>query len=280
MAAVLDASAPLSTSDNDLPYQREPLTPPVRIGLMVAVIFFHVGCGWALTLVPAPKLMAGEATSMEMRMVSEASAPSATQVDVAPPDDTPPPDLEPDVNAAVEPPPPDLPPPDLQTKMDSIVQPPPPDLPPPVFPVEAKPPPPPKAKPSHPKPAVAHPNPGPPQPAQEASAPANTQSQPGPPTAAASPKTVGASQVTFLVRPSPVYPAHSRRANEQGTVLVRVLIDATGRPAQVALHASSGFPALDDSAVSAVRAAQFRPYIEGGRPQAVWVLVPIKFVLQ
>ena len=100
---------------------------------------------------------------------------------------------------------------------------------------------------------------------------------PGPP---AAPKTVSASQVAYIDRPNPIYPARSRRAGEKGTVTIRVLIDTSGRPAQVNVQTSSGFPALDESAASAVRAARFRPYSEGGVPQAVWVLVPINFVLQ
>lgn len=51
-------------------------------------------------------------------------------------------------------------------------------------------------------------------------------------------------------------------------------------PAQVSLQTSSGHPELDQSALSAVRAAQFRPYAEGGMAQAVWVLIPINFVLR
>jgi protein TonB len=62
--------------------------------------------------------------------------------------------------------------------------------------------------------------------------------------------------------------------------MVRTLIDVTGRPAQVSLQTSSGHPALDESAVSAVRAAKFRPYSEGGIAQPVWVLVPIVYTLQ
>ncbi len=80
--------------------------------------------------------------------------------------------------------------------------------------------------------------------------------------------------------PNPIYPARSRKAGEQGNAVVRVLVDVTGRPAQVSLQTSSGHPELDQSALSAVRAAQFRPYAEGGLAQAVWVLVPINFVLR
>jgi protein TonB len=62
--------------------------------------------------------------------------------------------------------------------------------------------------------------------------------------------------------------------------MVRVLIDTNGRPAQVALQKSTSHPALDDEALAAVRKARFRPYIEGGVAQPVWVLIPINFVLQ
>ena len=80
--------------------------------------------------------------------------------------------------------------------------------------------------------------------------------------------------------PNPIYPARARKAGEQGNAVVRVLFDVTGRPAQVSLQTSSGHPELDQSPLSAVRAAQFRPYAEGGLAQAVWVLVPINFVLR
>ncbi|MBI2742251.1 MAG: energy transducer TonB [Rhodospirillales bacterium] len=97
------------------------------------------------------------------------------------------------------------------------------------------------------------------------------------PRAPAAPRTVSASQLGYLVPPNPIYPARSRKVGEQGAVMIRVLVDVVGRPSQVSLQTSSGHPALR---VSAVRAAQFRPYAEGGLPQAVWVLVPINFVLR
>jgi protein TonB len=233
---------------------KEPLSPAVRRGVLAFVIFFHVGGGWALTQVEPVKLVVGDIAPMEVRMVP---AEQPAQPDL--PEDEPPPlpDLKP-------------PPPDLAT----VVEPPPPDLPPPEFPVQAKPPdPPPKPpKPKPPKPVQKRP--------QTPPAPMQTAPQPAAPAAPAAPRTVSASQLGYLVAPNPVYPARSRRAGEQGTVMVRVLVDIAGRPAQVSLQTSSGHAALDESAVSAVRAAQFRPYAEGGLAQAVWVLVPIRFVLQ
>ena len=134
----------------------------------------------------------------------------------------------------------------------------------------------------------AQPQPRPPEPRPErdqATAP-NTGPKPvegvpqGAPQAVAGPRTVSASQLGYLVPPNPVYPRRARKAGEQGAVTVRVLVDAAGRPSQVVLQGSSGHAALDEAALSAVRAAQFRPYVDGGTPQAVWVLVPINFVLR
>ena len=227
----------------------------MKRALLALVIFFHVGGGWALTQVEPVKLVVGDIAPMEVRMVP---AEQAAQPD---------PPLE-------EPPPlPEMPPP---PELATVIDPPPPDLPPPVFPVEAPPPPPPP-KPPEPKPP-------PPKPVQKRpptpQAPVEAQPQQAAPAAPAAPKTISASQLGYVVPPNPIYPARSRKAGEQGNVMVRVLIDVTGRPAQVSLQTSSGHPELDQSALSAVRAAQFRPYAEGGLTQAVWVLVPINFVLR
>ncbi len=254
---------------------REPLTPTVKRLLVALVIFLHVGGGWALTQVEPVKLVVGDIAPMEVRMVS-AEQPAEPVIENAEP--PPPVDLKP-------------PPPDLAT----VVEPPPPDLPPPVFPVEAKPataatrastartgqaraa----EAQATETQVASAQAGaeaaPRPPHPPAEARP---QQAAPSGPAAPAGPRTVSASQLGYRVPPNPIYPARSRRAGEQGSVVVRVLIDVTGRPAQVSLQTSSGHPALDESALSAVRAAQFRPYAEGGLPQAVWVLVPINFVLR
>ena len=242
--------------DEITPTYKEPLTPTVKRALLALVIFFHVGGGWALTQVEPVKLVVGDIAPMEVRMVS---AEQPAQPDL--PLDEPPPLPE------VKPPPPDL---------ATAVEPPPPDLPPPVFPVEAPPP--------KPPPQPEKPKPPPPKPVQKQpatpQAPVEAQPQQAAPAAPAAPKTVSASQLGYLVPPNPIYPARARKAGEQGSAVVRVLVDVTGRPAQVSLQTSSGHPELDQSALSAVRAAQFRPYAEGGLAQAVWVLVPINFVLR
>jgi len=94
------------------------------------------------------------------------------------------------------------------------------------------------------------------------------------------PPTVDAQAVGYLVPPAPRYPPASRRAREEGEVLVRVLIDVDGRPSELRILRSSGHARLDDAAVEAVRAALFRPYVAAGRARAAYVRVPVEFALR
>ncbi len=268
----------------------EPLSTAARRGILALVIFFHVGGGWALTQVEPVKLVVGDIAPMEVRMVA-AEEPGQPEIENA----EPPPPVElrppppPELATIVEPPPPDLPPPEFPLARIEL---PPPDVPPPpeipLAKIELPPPdvpppvdiPPPEKK-VEPKPRPLEPKPvqRKAQPARPA-APVEAGPQQAAPAAPAGPRTVQASQLGWLVQPNPAYPTRSRRAGEQGTATIRVLVDVTGRPAQVSLASSSGHADLDQAALSAVRAAQFRPYVEGGLAQAVWVHVPIKFVLQ
>lgn len=94
---------------------------------------------------------------------------------------------------------------------------------------------------------------------------------------AARPKLIG--EVAYAHPLSVDYPALSRRLNETGLVIVRVLIDPTGRPAQVLVQKTSGYERLDHAAVAAVKAALFRPYTENGVPAPAYALIPIRFEL-
>lgn len=84
----------------------------------------------------------------------------------------------------------------------------------------------------------------------------------------------------YLDNPKPAYPAISRRLAEQGRVVLRVRVEADGRAADVQLHASSGSPRLDQSALDTVRRWKFVPARLGQTPTAAWVLVPIAFTLK
>jgi protein TonB len=97
--------------------------------------------------------------------------------------------------------------------------------------------------------------------------------------ASAPPRTLSATEVGFIDPPRPAYPPLSRKAGEQGRVLLRVLVDEAGRPAQVLLSQSSGHARLDEAAAAAVRRARFRPPTDNGAVRSVWVLLPISFTL-
>ena len=60
---------------------------------------------------------------------------------------------------------------------------------------------------------------------------------------------VNASQASFAKRPSLIYPVESRQAREEGTVVLRITVDARGRPTNVAIIKGSGFPRLDRAAI-------------------------------
>jgi protein TonB len=94
------------------------------------------------------------------------------------------------------------------------------------------------------------------------------------------PPIIDAQSVGYVVPPVPRYPPASRRAREEGEVLVRVLIGIDGRPNEVRILRSSGHARLDDAAIEAVRAALFRPYVADGRARAAYVRVPVEFALR
>jgi periplasmic protein TonB len=83
--------------------------------------------------------------------------------------------------------------------------------------------------------------------------------------------------VEYVSASPPVYPRESQRRREHGTVLLRVLVDAAGRPAQIQIERSSGFERLDDAARDAVAKFLFRPYEVNGVAQPAQVLIPIGF---
>lgn len=84
----------------------------------------------------------------------------------------------------------------------------------------------------------------------------------------------------YLDNPKPVYPHASRRLREEGKVLLRVRVSASGHAESVEIKHSSGFPRLDQSAEEAVSRWRFIPARRGDEAVAAWVQVPITFNLQ
>jgi len=83
--------------------------------------------------------------------------------------------------------------------------------------------------------------------------------------------------VEYVRAPAPRYPAESARRRERGTCLLRVMVDASGRPAQILVERSSGYERLDIAAREAVEKALFHPYEVNGVAQPAQVLIPIEF---
>jgi protein TonB len=84
----------------------------------------------------------------------------------------------------------------------------------------------------------------------------------------------------YLNNPKPRYPLLSKRAGEQGRVLVHVLIGADGLAQQADVKTSSGFERLDQAALTTVLKWRYVPGKRGGVAEAMWFNVPINFVLE
>lgn len=196
------------------------------------------------------------------------------------------------VLAEAPPPPPEaIPPPSALTAMLPPVEgpaaaslpPPPPDIRPdlPEAPAEPSPPP----LPPRPIPQAQPPSPPPPRPRPAPQRQASQAARPtvaptGPPTAppagpaSPQPPAEGGSPVLGAVtppgladgirNPEPEYPAASQARGEQGVVTVVLRVSAAGGVDAVEVVRSSGHPALDESAMRAVRRWRFRPASRDG----------------
>jgi TonB family protein len=93
--------------------------------------------------------------------------------------------------------------------------------------------------------------------------------EPTPTAAVSSPPSTAAppmvDSVEYVRAPPPVYPRESQRKREHGTVVLRVLVDSLGRPAQIQI------------ARDAVAKFLFRPYEVNGIARPAQVLIPIGF---
>jgi len=76
------------------------------------------------------------------------------------------------------------------------------------------------------------------------------------------------------------YPSFSKRSGEQGSVVVRLIIDETGIVEDVALLQSSTFPRLDRAATDIGKRYRFKPFLVNGSPQRISTNLLIKFNLK
>jgi protein TonB len=86
-------------------------------------------------------------------------------------------------------------------------------------------------------------------------------------------------RAAYRRNPPPVYPPMALARDWQGTVLLLVHVSPDGAPSEVTVKESSGYAALDDSAVAAVRTWEFAAARVNERAISSVVEVPIRFHL-
>ena len=91
---------------------------------------------------------------------------------------------------------------------------------------------------------------------------------------------IGKLEVLYQPDADAYYPSFSKRSGEQGTVVVRLIIDQTGTVEDIALLQSSTFPRLDRAASEIGRRYRFKPYLVNGSPQRISTNLLIKFNLK
>lgn len=88
-------------------------------------------------------------------------------------------------------------------------------------------------------------------------------------------------QLAIANGPPPTYPKMAVARGIEGTVMLRIHVDASGKPMEVSVEHSSGSHILDEAALRFVKAHwSFVPAQSGGQAIDAWGLVPIQYVLQ
>jgi protein TonB len=89
-------------------------------------------------------------------------------------------------------------------------------------------------------------------------------------------------EASLAYRSAPLhFPTRALQQRMQGTVLLRVLVDETGKPVQVSVEHGSGYLLLDRSAAEQVLAGwRFQPAMVNGQAVRAWARVPVMFSLR
>lgn len=83
----------------------------------------------------------------------------------------------------------------------------------------------------------------------------------------------------YLRNPAPYYPESSRKRGEEGLVVLVADIDVSGKVKGLIVRSSSGYTALDASALKAVHKWKFEPARLGSMALESKVEVPVRFQL-
>lgn len=88
----------------------------------------------------------------------------------------------------------------------------------------------------------------------------------------------GVSAPRALDTPDPEYSEEARKAKYQGTVVLGLIVDASGQPQNIKISHGLGM-GLDQKAIDAVRKWRFEPALKDGKPVAVLISVEVNFRL-
>ena len=93
-------------------------------------------------------------------------------------------------------------------------------------------------------------------------------------------KVVREARPAYKDNPRPPYPKRARRRGYEGTVLLEVLVDRSGRVKKLRVLTSSGHQVLDRAALKSVNGWLFEPGMVGDEKVDMWVRVPVRFELR
>ena len=77
-----------------------------------------------------------------------------------------------------------------------------------------------------------------------------------------------------------VYPEIARKAGVEGTVFIKVLVDAKGNVVDTDVIKSLGNNGCDEAAVKAIKSVKWKPAMQRDKPVKVWVSIPVRFMLK
>jgi protein TonB len=117
-------------------------------------------------------------------------------------------------------------------------------------------------------------------PSQAAQASASSQHAASPDLLSApQPISAGELQQLGCQMPRPDYPAKAKRLEQEGTVMVNLVIGTDGAVTAARVAHSSGSPLLDAAALAAIRAGRCRPFETAGIARVVEATQPVAFSL-
>jgi protein TonB len=75
----------------------------------------------------------------------------------------------------------------------------------------------------------------------------------------------------------PLYPLTALEGQIEGTVILSIYVDGSGKPGNIIVKVPSGAKVLDDSAISAANKWIFKPAMRNYQAIASWLEIPVSF---